>query len=49
MRRLTGARRELELAASYDVHVINDNLEQAVGDLAGILIRNGCGGRNEND
>ena len=48
-RRLTGARRELELAASYDVQVINDNLEQAVGDLAGILTRNGCGARNEND
>ena len=31
-RRLTGARRELELATSYDVHVINDDLERAVGD-----------------
>jgi guanylate kinase len=49
MRRLTGARRELELAASYDVHVINDSLEQAVGDLAAILTRNGCGARNDHD
>ena len=48
-RRLTGARRELELAASYDVHVINDDLERAVVDLAAILTRNGCGARNDHD
>jgi guanylate kinase len=48
-RRLTGARRELELASSYDVHVINDDLERAVGDLAAILTRNGCGARNDHD
>jgi len=48
-RRLTGARRELELAASYDVHVINDDLERAVDDLAAILTRNGCGARNDHD
>jgi guanylate kinase len=48
-RRLTGARRELELASSYDVHVINDDLERTVGDLAAILTRNGCGARNDHD
>ena len=48
-RRLTGARRELELAASYDVQVINDDLERGVDDLAAILIRNGCGARNDHD
>jgi guanylate kinase len=49
MRRLAGARRELELATAYDVHVINDDLERAVGDLAAILTRNGCGARNDHD
>jgi guanylate kinase len=48
-RRLAGARRELELASSYDVQVINDDLERAVGDLAAILTRNGCGARNDHD
>jgi guanylate kinase len=48
-RRLTGARRELELAASYDVHVINDDLDRAVDDIAAILTRNGCGARNDHD
>jgi guanylate kinase len=48
-RRLAGARCELELASSYDVHVINDDLERAVGDLAAILTRNGCGARNDHD
>jgi guanylate kinase len=48
-RRLAGARRELELAESYDVHVINDDLERAVDDLAAILTRNGCGARNDHD
>jgi guanylate kinase len=48
-RRINGARRELELASSYDFHVINDDLEQAVGDLAAILSRNGCGARNDHD
>jgi guanylate kinase len=48
-RRLTGARRELELAASYDVHVINDDLHRAVDDLAAILTRTGCGARNDHD
>ena len=48
-RRISGARCELELARSYDVHVINDDLERAVGDLAAILTRNGCGARNDHD
>ena len=48
-RRLAGARRELELAASYDVHVINDDLDRAVDDLAAILTRNGCGARSDHD
>jgi guanylate kinase len=48
-RRLSGARRELELASSYDVHVINDDLERAVADLAAILTRNGCGAKNDHD
>ena len=46
-RRLANARRELELAAAYDVHVINDELDRAVDELAAILTRNGCGARNE--
>ncbi len=29
-RRLTNARREIEMAAGYDVHVINDELDRAV-------------------
>ena len=29
-RRLANARRELEMAARYDVHVINDELDRAV-------------------
>jgi guanylate kinase len=48
-RRLAGARRELELAASYDVRVINDDLDRTVGDLAAILTRTGCGARNDHD
>jgi guanylate kinase len=42
-RRLTNARREIEAAAGYDVHVINDELEPAVERLAAILKQNGCG------
>jgi guanylate kinase len=41
-RRLETARRELEMAAQYDVHVINDDLDRAVEELASILKRNGC-------
>jgi guanylate kinase len=42
-RRLTNARREIEMAAGYDVHVINDELEPAVERLAAILKQHGCG------
>ena len=35
-RRLAKARRELEMAANYDVHVINDELDRAVDELAAI-------------
>jgi guanylate kinase len=42
-RRLINARREIEMAADYDVHVINDELEPAVERLAAILKQNGCG------
>jgi len=48
-RRLAAARRELELAAGYDVHVINDELDRAVDELALILSRNGCGARKNHD
>ena len=48
-RRLTNARREIELAAGYDVHVINDELDRAVDELAAILTQNGCGARNNHD
>jgi guanylate kinase len=48
-RRLAGARRELELAAGYDVHVINDELDRAVDELAAILSRSGCGAKKNDD
>jgi len=48
-RRLSGARRELEVAAGYDVHVINDELDRAVEELASILLRTGCGARKNHD
>jgi guanylate kinase len=48
-RRLTGARQEIEMAASYDVHVINDELDYAVDGLAGILEQHGCGLRRNHD
>ena len=38
-RRLTNARRELELAKSYDVHVVNDDLDRCVDELAAILVQ----------
>jgi len=38
-RRLLNASRELELAKFYDVHVINDNLDRSVDELAGLLAR----------
>ena len=48
-RRLANARRELELAKHYDVHVVNDDLDRSVDELAGILVRNHCGGRSDHD
>ncbi len=42
-RRLAAARRELEMASQYNVQVINDDLDRAVEELAGILSREGCG------
>ena len=48
-RRRPGARRELELAASYDVRVINDDLDRAVDDLAAVLTRTGCEARSDHD
>ncbi len=44
-RRLAAASRELEAAASYNVLVINDELDRAVGELTSILIQNGCGAK----
>jgi guanylate kinase len=46
-RRLSAARRELEMSAEYDVHVINDELERAEEELASTLARNGCGQTKE--
>jgi guanylate kinase len=48
-RRLTNARREIEMAGGYDVHVINDELDFAVDGLAGILKQHGCGSRRNHD
>ncbi len=48
-RRLANARREIEMAAGYDVHVINDELDRAVDGLAGILEQHGCGLRRNHD
>jgi guanylate kinase len=48
-RRLANAQRELEAAESYDVHVINDELDLAVEELASILLRTGCGARKNDD
>jgi guanylate kinase len=48
-RRLANARRELELAKCYDVHLVNDDLERSVDELAAILVQNHCGGRFDHD
>jgi guanylate kinase len=48
-KRLATARRELELASLYDVQVVNDDLERAVGQLATILSQNGCGASEDHD
>jgi guanylate kinase len=48
-RRLAGAQREIEMAEAYNVHVVNDDLNRAVDELADILVRNRCGGRKCHD
>jgi guanylate kinase len=48
-RRLAVARREIEKAAIYDVHVINDELDRATEELVSILKRSGCGTRSNHD
>ena len=48
-KRLATARRELELASLYDVQVVNDDLDRAVGQLATILSQNGCGASHDHD
>jgi guanylate kinase len=47
--RLATARRELELAKYYNIHVINEELDRAVEELVSILLENGCGARNRHD
>ncbi len=42
--RLANARREVALADRYDAHVINDDLDRAVDELAAILNRHRRGG-----
>ena len=37
------------MAAGYDVHVINDELDRAVDGLAEILKQHGCGLRRNHD
>jgi len=48
-RRLANARREIELAKCYDVHLVNDDVERSVDELAAILVQNHCGGRIDHD
>jgi guanylate kinase len=48
-RRLANARRELEMAKRYDVHLVNDDLERSVDELAEILVQNHCGDRIDHD
>ncbi len=42
--RLNNARREIALSEKYHHHLINENLDRAVDDLASLLSRFGCGG-----
>ena len=42
--RLNNARREIAMGEAYHYHLINEDLEQAVDDLASLLSRLGCGG-----
>lgn len=48
-RRLANARSELEMARRYDVHVVNDDLDRSVDELAAILVKNKCGDRIDHD
>jgi guanylate kinase len=43
-RRLSNARDEIELGKAYPYQIINEDLDQAVEDLASLLSRLGCGG-----
>lgn len=42
-RRLRNALGELERASCYDVQIVNDDLDRAIGELAERLVRHGCG------
>jgi guanylate kinase len=48
-RRLTNARREIETAKSYEIHLVNDDLETCVDELAATLSQNRCGGGKAHD
>ena len=48
-RRLANARREIEMSGRYDIHVVNDDLDRTVEELASILVANGCGARINHD
>ncbi|APW62638.1 guanylate kinase [Paludisphaera borealis] len=48
-RRLTNARREIETAQRYEIHLVNDDLETCVDELAATLSQNRCGGGNAHD
>lgn len=41
-RRLFNARRETEMAADYDIHLVNEDLETCVNELAETLTRHHC-------
>jgi guanylate kinase len=44
-RRLENARREIALAEQlYPIHIVNDDIDVAVRDLASLMARSGCGG-----
>jgi guanylate kinase len=43
-RRLTNARRETEIGKSYEIHLVNDDLETCVDELAATLSQYRCGG-----
>jgi len=41
-RRLVNARREIEMARDYDIHLVNEDLEACVDELAETLRRHNC-------